>query len=172
MNVQITAKNFDLTQGIKDAIYKNLDKIERFLSPSHAIHITSEITRYGHNISVSLAQNKSFIKAEHTSHDLYMAIDRVFDTLANKLKKIASKANKHNASIRYPELLDSGEAEVMEKTIVKRKKYEMKPMSEEEAILQMETLGHKSFMFYHAEKNTMCLLYKRHDGNYGLIESA
>lgn len=54
--------------------------------------------------------------------------------------------------------------------IVKRKVFEMKPMYEEEAILQMETLGHASFMFYNADIENMCLLYKRKDGNYGLIE--
>lgn len=56
--------------------------------------------------------------------------------------------------------------------IVKRKIFEMKPMYEDEAILQMEMLGHSSFMFYNAATGKMCLLYKRKDGNYGLIEEA
>lgn len=177
MNVQITARNFNLTQGIKEAIHNKLMKLEKFLNPAHKIYVTSEITKYGHKIDVSLLQNGVFVKAEDIDEDLYTAIDFVFDKLIKKLKKLKKLAHKRLSksqdSLRYcMETLHEEGAQAMKGVIVKRKKFEMKPMLEEEAILQMELLGHKTFMFYNAEKETMCLLYKRNDGNYGMIESS
>lgn len=173
MYVQITARNFDLTLGIKEAIYNKIRKLDKFLNPVHRVYVTSEITKYGHKIDVSLLLNGVFVKAEDIDEDLYTAIDFVFDKLIKKLKKLSRKRlSKSHDSLRYCiETKNEGGTRTMKGVIVKRKKFEMKPMLEEEAILQMEKLGHKAFMFYNAEKETVCLLYKRNDGNYGMIES-
>lgn len=176
MNVQITARHFELTEGIREALNKRLEKLEKLVKESSRIHVVMETSKHGKKIELMIHQNGHFVKSEETDDDLYAAIDLATDKLVQKLTKLArKKANRSHESIKHafdaPSYDNEYDDEEEPERITKRKTFNMKPMMEEEAVLQMEMLGHETFMFFNAETNSMCLLYKRKHGDFGIIES-
>lgn len=173
MKLLITAKNFQLTEGIREAIESKLERFNKFIIQDDKVKVVLEVRKYGHKIEVMFPVRDGFVKAESIDEDLYVAVDLVTDKLKSQLSKYANKlVSKRHEIDKHFEALRVVTTEVkVEKRIVKRKSFNMKPMGEEEAVLQMEMLGHETFMFFNAETNTMCLIYKRNDGNYGIVES-
>lgn len=177
MNVQITARHFELTDGIKEALNKRLEKLEKLVKESSRIHVVMEASKHGQKIELMIHLNEHFVKSEETDNDLYTAIDLATDKLVQKIHKLdRKKADRSHESIKYSLDVPSFEEEDYDddeepERITKRKTFNMKPMMEEEAVLQMEMLGHETFMFFNAESNSMCLLYKRKHGDFGIIES-
>lgn len=171
MNMIITAKNFELTDGIKLAIQNRLYKFGEKVNATE-MKALLEVKKYGQKIEVIIPVNGMIIKAEETSKDLYDAIEAVAEKLKYQVNKYLKKLNeKKNISIRYFDIQDNDTClEPTAPAIVRRKPLDIKPMSEEEAILQMELLGHHSFLFFNSDLDCICMLYKRKDGNYGLIE--
>ena len=113
------------------------------------------------------------LRSEESHDDLYAAIDLTVDKLERQIRKNKTKINskiKKNV-IQNFELDLEDSFEDSETEILKRKKVDMKPMSEEEAILQMNMLGHSFFVFKNAENSSICIVYLRKDGNYGIIET-
>ena len=113
------------------------------------------------------------VEAEVVDEDLYAAIDLVTDKLERQIRKNKTRLNKN---IKEPVKefnfdFEIDDDEDSDEKIVKRKNVEMKPMDEEEAILEMELLGHNFFVYKDMDTNKTCVLYKRKDGNYGLIET-
>ncbi|MFF2531565.1 ribosome hibernation-promoting factor, HPF/YfiA family [Brevibacillus sp. NPDC058079] len=176
MNVQLTARNFALTKGIKDAVNQRLEKLHKYLDDSNRIQVIMESFTHGQKIEIMFYLHGTFVKSEEKNEDLYIAIELATDKLVKKLNKLArKKADRSHDSLRFPyeaQIFTNNEDDDNEHAkITKRKQFDMKPMMEEEAILQMEMLGHETFMFFNAESNSMALLYKRKDGNFGIIES-
>ena len=117
---------------------------------------------------------KSFIlRSEETKEDYYAAVDKTLDKLERQIRKnktkLMSKHNKNVQEFNFSEIETSEEKNTSK--IVKRKTIEVKPMNEEEAILQMELLGHEFYMYKDEETGLPAVVYKRKDGNYGIIES-
>lgn len=173
MNINIFAKNISLTEGIKEAIYSKLTFLNKFLNKDSNVDVTIKVEKDTHYIRILTTYKGTFIEASSSSDDLYVSIETVANKLHNKLSKEHDYiTNKRKQSIKS-EIYDEGskyDSQKPSKKIVKRKSFSMKPMSEKEAILQMDLLGHESFMFINTDVNEiMCLLYKRKDGNYGII---
>lgn len=172
MQYTLIGRHLKITEGMKDAIKHKLNFLEKFLKSDSIITVTvNVVSDIECKVDVLFALNGEFIKSEAIEKDFYIALDEV----ADRVKKQVVKKRKLVKTIRNlntehcEEKVNSKE---MNK-IVKRKKFSMKPMSEEEAILQMELLGHNSFMFINANLDSvMCLLYKRNGnkGEYGIIE--
>ncbi|WPS85473.1 ribosome-associated translation inhibitor RaiA (plasmid) [Brevibacillus halotolerans] len=176
MNVQLTARNFQLTKGIKEAVNQRLEKLHKYLDNSNRIRVIMESFKHGKKIEIMFYLHGEFVKSEEKNEDLYVAIELATDKLVKQLSKLTrKKADRSHDSLRYkiptfmnPEDKDHKDAR---SKITKRKKFDMKPMMEEEAILQMNMLGHETFLFFNAESDRTSLLYKRKDGNFGIIES-
>lgn len=176
--INMTARNFDLTEGIKSHVIKSLDKIEKYLDEGHNVDVVMEANDYGQKIEVSLSHNGNLIRASSIDKDLYTASDLVSDKMEKQLRRSSDKLrSKRKKSIRH---MNSTELDYLEEEddddytsskIVKRKVISAKPMFEEEAIEQMDLLDHRSFIFFNATTNTICMLYKRHDNDYGIIEA-
>ena len=117
---------------------------------------------------------KIILRAEERDKDLYSAIDKVSDKLERQIRKnktrMKKKVNKE-VMVAFNMNFDSDNKEITDSKIVRRKSFEMKPMSEDEAILQMDLLGHDFFLYKDDKKDIMCIVYKRKDGNYGIIET-
>lgn len=173
MNIVITGKNFKLTDGIKYAINERLEKFENLVPNNEEVRVILETKKYGQKIEVTIPINNRLIKAESTDSELYIAMDLVIDKLKRQISKYSNKLYDGRAmeSIRFKEEEYEFEDEENVPTIVKRKVINSKPMSEEEAILQMELLSHKAFMFFNIDTNSTCMLYKRNDGDYGIMIS-
>lgn len=181
MNFKFTVKHFELTPSIKSFAEKKLERIAQKTDKGSTISVTLETSKNRQKAEVMVYVHGSLLKVETADDVLYVAIDKLADKLNFQVsKRIGKSKKKSQATIRFlednihfsEENTEGVDEETMgEKSpIVKRKYFDMKPMMEEEALLQMQLLGHAFFFFFNGETDTMCLLYKRNDGNYGLIE--
>lgn len=173
MKFIITGKKIELTDGIKEKVYKKIGKLEKFFKEEPEAKVTVSAVKDRHTIEVTLFSKGVIYRAEDTDVDLYAAIDKIVDVIERQMRRhkthLEKKLKKEAFDIPYA---DASAAPIEEKeyNVVKVKKFAFKPMSVEEAILQMNMLGHEFFVFNNAENAEICVVYKRKDGNYGLIE--
>ncbi len=174
MKLTIIGKNMELTEGIKVAVEEKLSKIGKYFNDDIDVRATVRAKKNRQTIEVTIIPiSGNIIRAEDSQDNLYAAIDIVVDKLSKQLRKYKTKLiNKHHdsGSIRFENIDSIPMNEENEMKIVRRKKFGFKPMSEEEAILQMELLGHNFFVFTNSETEEMNVIYKRKTGNYGIIE--
>jgi len=172
MNIQISSKDFNLTKSIRDYVEKKLSKVDKLQSNQIQVNLKTEGELHFIQIVSNYLGEKIFVSSN--DRDLYKAIDdaeeKFFRALRKKKEKVYNKKRTEKFFENDFHEEDNIEGNYIESKIIKRKVFDMKPMDEEEAILQMETLGHNSFMFLNCKTDTMCLLYKRKDGYYGYIE--
>ena len=164
-----------VTKAIKEYITDKLDKLNKYFDNPKEItaNILVKVKGFEQTIEVTIPTTNFTIRNEESAEDLYAAIDLVSDKIERQIRKNKTKINKiEKDSAKKLNLTFIEEEEVEEdKDIVRRKKLNTQPMSEEEAILQMEMLGHDFFVFKDSETRKICILYKRKDNNYGLIET-
>jgi len=178
MNFIISGKNIEVTDALKDRIEKKLSKLERYIKLDTDVHVTLSVEKISHIIEVTIPFHGMILRAEERSNDMYSAIDLVVDTLERQIRKFKTKIAKKEKdveSLRYmtyaPEEPEKEESEENgEFVIAKTKKFPIKPMSVEEAILQMNLLGHNFFVFLNQDTDKVNVVYKRKDGAYGIIE--
>lgn len=170
MNITFTARKTNLDERFKERSRKKLNKFDRFFDSANAfITVTQEKERY--TVEVTIKAGGMIYRSEKTANDMYEAIDSVSDSLFKQIVKNKSRLEKrlrNDAFLEIPE--DQFDADSNEYRIVKSKRFSIKPMMVEEAILQMDMLGHEFFIFRNGETNEINVIYKRHDKNYGLIE--
>ena len=170
MKINIRAKDFEVTDSIKIYVEEKASKLNKYINKEDMeVNVvlsgnknTSYITEF------TLNTGALYIRAEEKNPDLYATIDLAIDKIERQIRKNKTKLSKRREEIFIYEEIE--ELKSNEKSIVKRKKIELIPMNEEEAILQMELLGHDFFIFKDAESMDIKVLYKRKDENYGLIE--
>lgn len=164
-----------VTESIKKYIKEKIDKLDKYFEKSNEIEATVLIKVKGFNqkIEVTIPTNNFIIRNEETSEDLYAAIDKVADKIERQIRKNKTKINQIERNCSKKMMLDflDEEEEKEDSKIVKRKKLDTKPMDEEEAILQMEMLGHDFFIYKDRNTGKVCVLYRRKDNNYGIIET-
>lgn len=164
-----------VTDSIKKYIKEKIDKLDKYFEKSNEIEATVLIKVKGFNqkIEVTIPTSNFIIRNEETSEDLYAAIDKVVDKIERQIRKNKTKINQIERNCTKKMMLDflSGEEEKEDSKIVKRKKLDTKPMDEEEAILQMEMLCHDFFIYKDRNTGKVCVLYRRKDNNYGIIET-
>lgn len=171
----ITARNFTLTKALKDTLGNKFSKLDKFIEDGEKIDIVLDTNQNRQKIEVLLKVKGKEIKAGAKAESLYSAIDLVMDKIEKQIRRHLDKLSSvDKTSVRY-EVFNEGDLEDFEVNpvglkVIRRKVIAAKPMFEEEAIAQMELYGHKSFMFYNAETDSPSMLYKRFDGDYGLIE--
>ena len=180
MEINVRGDKIKVTKAISDYAQEKLGRIEKYIGDSEKVRATVVVNVKGHNqkVEVTIPLKTVILRAEETRDDLYAAIDVVVDKLErqirkNKTKLQSKKMNKISKDLLIDAIvaLDPLEEEKEEYKIVKRKNIEVKPMSEEEAILQMELLEHQFYIFKDADTNKVAVVYKRKDNNYGIIES-
>lgn len=175
MKVIIRGKNIDLTEGIETKINKKLAMLDKYFIMSENVEAKVLIRTYpvGQKIEVTIPTEYVLLRAEVVDNDLYNAIDLVIDKLEGQIRKYKtrlnrkSKDNKLAFNVASIEPLENEEKD----EIVKTKTISPKPMDMEEAIMQMELIGHTFFVYQDVETNSISVVYKRHNGGYGLIET-
>lgn len=174
MEILIRGDKIKVTQSINDYLNEKLSKLEKYIDDYNNVRATVVIKVKNHEqkVEVTIPLKKFILRAEESREDLYAAIDVVVDKIERQIRKnktkLQSKKIKDNKDIVIDFIEDYDEKEM---NIVKRKKIEVKPMSEEEAIIQMELLGHSFYLFKDATTLRPTLVYKRDDNNYGVIET-
>ena len=171
MKYLIRGEKVQVTDSIKDYIQEKLSKMDKYLDNPENVEakILIKIKGVEQRVEVTIQTKGYFLRAEESHSDLYAAIDLIIDKLERQFRKYKTKLLDKSRQENIQDSFDIEEA--VEEEIVKRKKIYLKPMDEEEAIVQMELLGHTFFVFKNIETDTICVIYKRHDGNYGLIET-
>ena len=172
MELNIRGDKIAVTKSIKDYITEKMERLNKYFEGAKNIK-ASVIIRVKNNeqiIEVTVPTSKFTLRAEEKHNDLYAAIDLVMDKLERQIRKNKTKLNdKYKNIIQFDLASLDEEEEVEERKIVKRKNIDTKPMDEEEAILQMELLNHDFFVFKNVDEECVSVMYKRRDGNYGII---
>jgi len=173
MNFNIRGDKIVVTDSIKNYIEEKISKLDKYFKEDLEAKVLIKVANGLQKVEVMIPTKKFTIRAEAAHSDLYAAIDKVQDILERQIRK-------HNTRIRdkykkeiVPEFnfeVDIDE-DVEVNKIVKRKTIDIKPMDEEEAILQMELLNHDFFMFKNIDEECISVIYKRKDGEYGIINS-
>jgi putative sigma-54 modulation protein len=167
MEINVRGKNIDVNPALRQYAEKRLAKIDRHLrqSPS-ACQVTFSLEREEHVVEVTIPLNGVLLRAEERSREAFTAVDEVLDKLEKQIEKYRTRLQKRDKSETVPETKTDQETP----QIVRVKRFAIKPMNPEEAATQMDLLGHDFFVFANADTGTTSVVYRRKDGNYGLIE--
>ncbi|WP_304341208.1 ribosome hibernation-promoting factor, HPF/YfiA family [Metaclostridioides mangenotii] len=183
MQIKVSALQMKMTDGIKGYIEEKLSKFEKYLSPESEVKVKVSAKKERQKVEVTInSVGGQIVRAEDVEEDLYAAIDIVCDKLNRQIVKFKNKVRDkqfNGESIRFENLEFSNESEDYDEdyedqesniVIERRKKFDMKPMSPEEAILQMELVGHNFYIFTNQDTFEINVVYKRKYNGYGLIE--
>jgi|BioPla2DNA2_1021312.scaffolds.fasta_scaffold04920_12 putative sigma-54 modulation protein len=174
MKFNIRGNKIKITPAINDYIISKIGKLDKYLENPDNITATVLVKVRGIDqiVEVTINLNKVILRAEEENKDLYAAIDLVSEKLERQIRKNKTRMNKKsNRDVAKDFITDFtiNKTEKEENKIVRRKEIEMKPMSEEEAILQLNLIDHDFFVYKDAHTNKICIVYKRKDNNYGII---
>lgn len=177
MKYNIRGDKLEVTDAIGAYVESKLAKLNKYFKEDDLLaNVLLKVRGNSQIIEVTIPTDKFILRSEEEDKDLYAAIDLVTDKLERQIRKNKTRLNRQNIDNKYKQLnfdyyLDEEEEDSKNESIVKRKTLEMKPMDEEEAILEMNLLGHEFFVYKDMSTDNICVLYRRKDGNYGLIET-
>lgn len=176
MKMNFAGKNMDITDALRDVTEKKLSKLDKYFQKDVVGNVTFSSQKNRKIIEVTINLPGTIIRAEEASDDMYASIDKAVDVLERQIRKYKTrlqKKYKNTETIRFENVVPletkNKEEEELPK-LVKRKQFFLKPMTSEEAVLQMELLGHNFFVFMDGDTGNVNVVYKRKDNNYGLIE--
>jgi putative sigma-54 modulation protein len=175
MKFNIRGSKDILDESVKNYIETKIGKLDKYFENPDEITANILVKESGikETIEVTIPIKKAILRAEDSNKDIYAAIDLVLEKLERQIRKnktkIKHKTNKENIDV-FIDFEITEEEEVNDNKIIKRKKVENKPMDEEEAILQMDLLGHDFFIFKNISTDNVAVVYRRKDGDYGIIE--
>ena len=171
MNYVVRGEKIEVTDSLRDYVINKLDRMVKYFDEPDKVNVKVLFSVRGREQKVEITiNNKKFdLRAEVSHSDLYAAIDLAIDKLESQMRKYKSKLmSKSRIEIVYDDEVVDDEPLT---DVVKRKKVYLKPMDEEEAILQMEFLGQTFFIYRDINSEKVNVLYKRFDGTYGVIET-
>lgn len=172
MNIIITGRNIELTDGLKEAVEERLSKLDKYFAPDTEAHVTLSVEKARQKIEVTIPMKGHIIRSEQVSDDMYVSIDLVEEVIERQLKKYRNKLidKKQNAESLAPAFTESVDDDEEEIKIIRSKSFGIKPMYPEDACVQMDLLGHDFFVFLNAETEEVNVVYKRKGNTYGIIE--
>lgn len=174
MEFIIRGDKLKITDAMNDYIKEKLGKLDKYLKNSDdvRVNVIVKVKNHEQRVEITIPLKTCILRSEETKDDFYAAVDKTIDKLERQIRKnktrIMSKHVKTTAEFDMSEVVSEKEEE---RKVLKRKAVEVKPMNEDEAILQMELLDHQFYMYKDSETNKVAVVYKRTDGNYGIIES-
>ncbi|GGJ13756.1 ribosome-associated translation inhibitor RaiA [Alicyclobacillus cellulosilyticus] len=185
MNIHVRGDHLEVTDALRDYVARKIGRLERYFDapPEKDVSVTMWIERGRHRIEVMLQVHGVLFRAEEESNDMYASVDLVVDKLEQQIHRYKDKLNQRfrakglRTRIRTDAEKDvalaagaGDEKPSLAERVVRVKRFPMKPMSVEEAVMQMELLGHDFFVFTNADSDELNVVYRRKDGNFGLIE--
>ena len=173
MRITITGKNFNTYKHLEDTIEKKFEKLEKYFSEDIDAHVVLSQERGKDKIEVNINAKGAQFRTEQVAEDVYEGIDKAIDKLSRQMSKLKGKLQKRytdNKSVRFEAIPELEPAEEELGTVVRTKHIDLRPMDAEEAILQMEMSQHDFFVFRDEQSGEIKVLYKRNDGDYGMLE--
>lgn len=175
MKITLRGKNIEITEAIEEKVSEKLSKLDKYFIVSENVEakVLVRTYPYGQKIEVTIPTEYVLLRAEVVDQDLYNAIDLVIDKLEGQIRKYKTRLNRKSKDNKLAFNLASIEPleEEEEDVLVKTKTITPKPMDMEEAIMQMELIGHSFFVYRDTETDAISIVYRRNDGDYGLIET-
>lgn len=174
MKYSIRGDKLEVTEALKNYAMEKLSKLDKYLDDSDKVEakILLNSKNNKNKVEVTIMINNYFLRAEELQDDMYAALDLISDKIERQFRKYKTKLMSKQKRIIFERNEISFEEEENEKDIVKIKKVFLKPMDKTEAIIQMELLGHTFFVFKdNGNANKVGVIYKRKDGDYGVIET-
>lgn len=172
MKYNIIGRNLTVTDGLRNAIYKKIGKLERYFTPETEVQVTLSMEKDQQKIEVTIPVKGGIIRSEQVSTDMYVSIDLVEEIIERQLKRYKGRlTTREQSATSFSDLFYQEEATETESVpIVRTKRFAVKPMDAEEACMQMDLLGHSFYVFRNSETDEVNVVYKRKDGTFGLIE--
>ena len=174
MKFKYYGRFMDVTDNMRAYAEKKISKLDWFFGDDSEAQVKFALEKGGRNIAEITINNRGILfRAEESSSDMYASIDSAVDKLAGQIRRHRTKLDKKFRSPGIaPEVEAAADVEQVEeyRKVVRVKTFAVKPMSVDDAILQMEQLGHNFYVFDNAETGKVCVLYTRQDGDYGLLE--
>lgn len=185
MQFTIRGQQIEVTDALKDYVDKKLSRLDKYFEapPTSEGHVTLSVVRGLHTVEVTIPLTGVVLRAEDRSEDMYASIDAVVDKLERQVRKHKTKLNRkirqegglktliaENGAATGRTAVEQAEYDEDDYEVVRTKRFTMKPMDVEEAILQMNMVGHNFFVFSNIDTQEVNVVYKRDDGKYGLIE--
>ena len=181
MKYTFVSKNIDIGNRLKERLAKKVGKLEKFFNADTEATATFSIIKNDHILELTIVQNGILFRAEEHTGDMYESIDKVVDVIERQIRKNKTRLARriHGGAFRSAEPGAGPDSEpddssyIVEDSdysIAKTKKFQVKPMAIDEAILQMNLLSHVFYVFINSDSKQVNVVYKRKDGTYGLIE--
>ncbi len=178
MELNIKTKNLSLTEKVRNMVDEKLGKLEKFLPEDADAYVTLKGKKNYVKVEMTIPMKRYTLRVEEEDRDLNNAIDRVQEVMERQIRKYKTRLTSKKRKGDVTEVIGapvSAEAEEMDENainIVRNKRFIVQPMSAQEACLQMDLLGHGFFVFEEEESGQICVVYRRTDGQYGIIETA
>jgi putative sigma-54 modulation protein len=169
MHIDITFKNVDPSEALKDYATKRLSKIGKFIDRPAEAHVILSVEKIRHKAEVTLNADGVIVNAVEITEDLYSAIDMVMDKVERQIKKHKQKLQDRKGAAR-PVSQEQDDSEERSQRVIREKDYFVKPMSVEEAVLQIGVSGKEFLIFQNTDSKQINLIYKRTDGDLGVVE--
>jgi putative sigma-54 modulation protein len=167
MQINVRGKNIDVNPTLRQYAEKRLSKIDRYIKQTPlACQVTFSTERDNYVVEVTIPLNGYLLRAEESARDAFSSVDNVMEKIEKQIEKYRTKLFKRDKV----EIASAPREDLETARIVKVKRFAIKPMTPEEAAMQMDLLGHDFFVFQNADSDTVNVVYRRKDGNYGLIE--
>lgn len=175
MKYNISGKNIELTPALENAVHEKIVKLDKYFNDSVTAQVTLSVEKLSHIIEVTIPFNGSVLRAEVEGKNMYNIMDDAVSVIEKQVNKFKNKLRDKHRTVGINQLApaflkeepnDDEESIKIDKT----KKFAIKPMSAEEAVLQMELVGHNFFVFFDSDSEDVSVVYKRKNGTYGLIE--
>lgn len=177
MQMTIRGKNLEVTDALKDYVEKKLSRLQKYFYRPVSAQVTLGVERGWHLIEVTLPIDGLLLRGEGASEDMYASVDQVMDKLERQIHKYKTRINRKlrrdGNHVQRGIVVEDGNEPAGEEDpakVVRVKRFFVKPMEVEEAVLQMNLLGHDFFVFLNADTEDVSVVYRRKEGGYGLIE--
>ena len=168
MLINYKARNLEITEALKEYTEKRLSKFDKLIGAEEAI-VSMQCTKDRQRAEITIPYHGVLIRGEEEGYDMYACLDNVADKLESQIHKYRTRLIKRGRQNRDVEVIEAQTHWLEDEQPVKNKTFTTKPMSVEEAIMQMNLLGHSFFVFVSEEDNVVNVLYRRYDGGYGLL---
>ena len=170
MNIIVTGRHLEITPALKTYAEKKIKRFDRYLANIGEAIVTISVEKYRHKVEVLMKANGILIQAEGITGDVYSSIDEVTEKLGRQVKKYKEKLVSHRKAEGKSGVLPTEYLPPETGRIIKNKRFELKPMSPDEASMQMELLDKDFYVFTNDSSGDINVIYRRRDGNFGLIE--
>ena len=172
MQVQVRGRNIEVTDALRDYINKRVKKLDKFIDNLGEANVSLTVVKDAHRIELTLPINGMILRAEESTGDMYTSTDLVVEKIEKQILKYKGKLQKKGIRVVYTQkpLEETVPEDEDTPRLVRTKRFAIKPMPVEEAVLQMNLLEHSFFVFSNADTEQVNVVYRRNDGNFGLIE--